>query len=213
MAVERIAGGTLADAFDRVLDKGVVIDARVSVASIDTVMPKRTRNAPHVAPALAVSEGRTGAPRIAGPRVHAENAARTVEAALRAWNAHDPRRYAALLDESYVGETHGVPRQLRGRHAARWAMRMKLKLFPDLRFDIQDVITKGQEALVSWVATGTRGNEPVHVSGCTVGGVRHGKIVHTWCYWDRDDLLAPLRVMARRPSDGQPIVHRLETAP
>ncbi|MGH3118775.1 MAG: nuclear transport factor 2 family protein [Gaiellales bacterium] len=146
-------------------------------------------------------------------RVPDTTAARTIEAALNAWNAHDPQAYEALLDDDYFGETHGAPAPLRGRSGALWAMQMKLRLFPDLQFKIQDTMTSGNDVIVSWVATATRGNERVRVPGCTVGALRRGRVTHTWCYWDTDDMLAPLRVISGRPSDGPPTVHRLPTTP
>jgi ketosteroid isomerase-like protein len=228
MAVQRVAEWTPLDAFDRILDKGIVIDAmvrvsvvgiefisidaRVIVASIETYTAKLSHGAGDVVPTAPAIEIEAVAPPGPEPEIAAEGVvARTVRAAVQAWNAHDPRRYAALLDRRYVGETHAVPLAVRGRGAARRVMRMKCKLFRDLRFHVQDVVTNGNETLVSWVATGTRGNERMRVSGCTVGGVRQGKIVHTWCYWDSDEMLAPLRVLSRRATDDASTLHRFAT--
>jgi len=204
------------EVLDRVLDKGIVIDAwlrvslagidllrvdaRVVVASIETYLkytdavsgpePTEAALSPVAPPTL-----RTPPPRTA-PGVHqvAVAAARLAHAAIRAWNGRDMHGYGALLNDDYVGETHAVPVTLYGRGAARRAMRMKFALFPDLKFDVHDVVASGDEALVSWVATATtRGHERVRVSGCTVGRIRGGKIGHTWCYWDAREMLAPLR--------------------
>jgi len=216
--VERMRGAPPIEILDRVLDKGIVIDAwlrvalvgidlfkidaRVVVASIETYLEYAdtdvagpvARPAPRRAPAERGHDAQRGIGRI-------------VQAALEAWNAHDTHGYSVLLNDDYVGETHAVPVTVYGRGAARRAMRMKLALFPDLKFELQDVITVGAETLVSWVATATRGHERVSVSGCTVGRLRKGKIGHTWCYWDSSNMLAPLRVA----SDGPHTLHCLST--
>ena len=198
--VERTPGSSIADILDRVLDKGIVIDAwlrlsltgidlltieaRVVVASIETYLK--------YSPELTASARRPSEERGAGPVSPVSfsrkpGAARLIQAAVEAWNAHDARGYTALLNDRYVGWTHATALALRGRRAAGRALQMKLKAVPDLRFAVEGVIIRGDDALVSWVATGTRGTERLRISGCTVGGVRRGKIVDTWCYWDTGD--------------------------
>ena len=49
---------------------------------------------------------------------------RVIHEAFEAWNAHDVDRYAALLGEGYVEETHTMPGSVRGREAARTMMRV-----------------------------------------------------------------------------------------
>ena len=218
MTVERIRGAQPVEILDRVLDKGIVvdawlrvalvgidlfrIDAHVVVASIETSLKYADT---HVAETPAQpARRRPPAERGHGPP---GGAARVVQAALKAWNGHDTQGYGALLNDEYVGETHAVPVTIYGRGAARRAMRMMLALFPDLKFELLDVITAGYETLVSWVATATRGHERVSVSGCTVGRFRDGKIGHTWCYWDVANMLAPLRAV----SDGSHPLHCVST--
>ena len=216
MILERQQATQPVEVLDRVLDKGIVIDAwlrvalagidllhvdaRVVVASIETYLKYTDAATPDSTDAALPST--TLPPRIARPRrpppgalPMAAGAARLAHAAIRAWNGRDLHGYGALLNDDYVGETHAMPVTLYGRGAARRAMRMKFALFPDLKFDVHDVVATGDEALVSWVATATtRGHERVRVSGCTVGRMRGGKIGHTWCYWDAREILAPLRV-------------------
>lgn len=223
--VERMRGSSVIDVLDRVLDKGIVIDAwlrvaltgidlltiqvRVVVASIETYLKYSPELTGHVPPASEEPPAATVGPAHFNGQ---PGAACLVQAAVGAWNAHDPRSYAALLNSRYISRTHAIALPLRGRVATCRAMQMKLKLVPDLRFAVEGVIIRGDNALVSWVATGTRGNEPLRISGCTVGGVRHGKIVDTWCYWDANDLLASRPGMRGRTSDGSPTVHRLAAA-
>ena len=227
MILERERATQPGEVLDRVVDKGIVIDAwlrvsvggidllrvdaRVVVASIETYLKYTEAVSPPEPteaslPTAASPALRTAPRRRTAPGVHpaAVGAARLAHAAIRAWNGRDIHGYGALLNDDYVGETHAVPITLYGRGAARRAMRMKFALFPDLKFDVHDVVATGDETLVSWVATATtRGHERVRVSGCTVGRMRGGKIGHTWCYWDAREMLAPLRA----PSHGSHTLH------
>ena len=70
-----------------------------------------------------------------------------------AWNAHDANRYAALLDPGHVWETDTLPRTVRGRDAARQTMQMYLGAFPDLHFDIEQMLASGNHVVTRWRAT------------------------------------------------------------
>ena len=193
----------LADILERVLDKGIVIDAsvRVAVAGIELV----TVDARVVVASLETYLRYASALKEEGPRPpsagHGSRRARVsvdpvsldvVRQAFDAWNGHDVERYVGLLDPGYVSETHRLP-TLHGRQAASEAMETYFKILPDFHFSIEDAIVTGDDVLVSWVATGTPRDEyngailtanPLQVPGCTVTRLRHRKIVHTWNYWD-----------------------------
>ena len=219
----------LSEILDRVLDKGIVIRwwGRISLVGIDVVTAVadvvvtsldtylRYANALNeVAPMPAPSvEGRTSRSRGTGRPAPV----RIVREAFDAWNGHEVDRYAALLDDGYISETHRRSPPLRGREAARHAMRASFKVLPDLHFTIEGTLAAGDDVLVSWLATGTPRDEysgapltarPLQVPGCTVTRLRAGKIVHTWNYWDTDEMLRRLRVTAQRGSDGPQADHR-----
>jgi predicted ester cyclase len=209
MATAALAGPGVSEILERVLDKGIVIDAsvRVSVAGLDLmtvdarVVVASLQTYLQYASALeerglhAPSNGNGsnghGAPRRHRAALHAVPL-EVVREAFDAWNGHDVERYIRLLDPGYVSETHRLP-TLRGRRAASEAMATYFKVLPDFHFLIQDAIVTGDDVLVSWVATGTPRDEyngatlttnPLQVPGCTVTRLRHRKIVHTWNYWD-----------------------------
>ncbi|PYO03934.1 MAG: hypothetical protein DMD89_00770, partial [Candidatus Rokuibacteriota bacterium] len=142
---------------------------------------------------------------------------RIVREAFAAWNGHEVDRYAALLDDGYISETHRRSPPLRGREAARHAMRASFKVLPDLHFTIEGALAAGDDVLTSWLATGTPCDEysgapltarPLQVPGCTVTRLRAGKIVHTWNYWDTDEILGKLLATAERGNDGPQADHR-----
>jgi ketosteroid isomerase-like protein len=204
MAIQQARPNVL-EVLDRVLDKGIVIDAwvrvtvvgidlvtvaaRVVVASLETYLKYANALEGERPGAASADNERTSRPRDARAPV----SLRIVREVFDAWNGHDVERYAALLDDGYVGETHGLPPPLRGREAASHAMSAHLRILPDSHFSIQGAVATGDDVFVSWLATGTPRDEssganltarPLRVAGCTVGRVSHGKVVHTWNYWD-----------------------------
>jgi len=123
---------------------------------------------------------------------------RIIREAFEAWNAHDVDRYAALLDEGYVEETHTRPTPVRGREAARAAMREYLRVLPDLHFDLDVMITSGDQVFTRWLVTGSYRGESMsrpssgrqlEESGCTLSKLGEGGIIHVWHYWETDHIL------------------------
>jgi predicted ester cyclase len=201
MAIQQVSPN-VSEVLERVLDKGIVIDARVHVmvVGIDLV----TIDARVVVASLETYFRYAGAlnddrrrPAGNGHRPPHDPrgpiAIRIVREAFDAWNGHDVARYSGLLSDGYVGETHRLATPLRGREAASQAMDTYFKALPDFHFTLESAIASGNDVLVSWVATGTPQDEhsgaslttrPLRVAGCTVTRLRHRKIVHTWNYWD-----------------------------
>ena len=76
-------------------------------------------------------------------------------------------------------------------------------MFPDLHFDMIQILADGEFVVSRWTAKGThRGelmgipptNRRTIVNGCTVSQVRAGKIVHEWLFWDTGHLMKQLGV-------------------
>ena len=123
---------------------------------------------------------------------------RIIHEAFEAWNAHDADRYAALLDEGYVEETNTRPTPIRGREGARAAMQEYFRVLPDLHFDLDVMITSGDQVFTRWLVTGTyRGELMSRLSsgrqleeyGCTLSKLGEGGIIRVWHYWETDHML------------------------
>ena len=121
-----------------------------------------------------------------------------------AWNAHEPDRWLKLLDEKYVSESDTIPATISGREAARQFMMVYLKAFPDLHFEIPQILAEGDFVVSRWTATGThRGelmgiaptNRRTRTNGCSVIQIKNGKAAHDWIYWDTGHLLRQLGVL------------------
>ena len=124
-----------------------------------------------------------------------------VEALYDALNAHDLDRFAKLHDDSYVLESDSFPGPIRGPGGAKRNTAVYLKAFPDLHFDIQQMIASGDYVVTRWRATGTNDGElngmpatggRACINGCSVSEIRNGRIIKTTMYFDQLTLLRPL---------------------
>ncbi len=130
--------------------------------------------------------------------------------AINAWNAHDPDRLIKLLAEDYVSESDTLPAPVRGRESARGVFQMYLRAFPDLHFEMEQLLPSGNYVVTRWHATGTHGGELMGVPatnrraethGCSVVEYRDGQMVRELVYWDTGNLLRQLGVL---PAPGGP---------
>ena len=129
-----------------------------------------------------------------------------------AWNAHDPDSFIQQIADDFVSESDTLPATARGRDGARQLIQMYVKAFPDLHFDIQQMIVSGEHVVTRWHATGTHkgelmgipptGRRGAGIHGCTVTEYQSGKAVHEWVYWDAASLLRQLGVM---PAPGRTV--------
>ena len=127
-----------------------------------------------------------------------------VRESIKAWNAHDPDGIARLVSDDFVSESDTLPAALRGPEAVRQAVQMYVHAFPDLHFEVEQILASGDHVMLRWVATGTHGgelmgipprNRRVVTHGCTVEEVRNGKLVREWIYWDTGNLLRQIGVL------------------
>ena len=129
---------------------------------------------------------------------------KTAREDIEAWNKHDLERHTRLLDEKHVFESDTIPAAMVGREAGRQFMAVYLTGFPDLHFEVDQMLADGDFVVTRWTATGThRGplmgipptNRSAVTHGCTVSQFRDGKDVHDWIYWDTGNLLRQLGVI------------------
>jgi predicted ester cyclase len=71
-----------------------------------------------------------------------------------AWNAHDPERLAKLIDEKYVAESDTLPAPIEGVQGTREFMNVYVTAFPDLHFDLDQMIAEGDFVTTRWTAAG-----------------------------------------------------------
>jgi steroid delta-isomerase-like uncharacterized protein len=127
--------------------------------------------------------------------------AKVVRQMFDAWNAHDPERLVKLLEEKYVSESDTNPGAQTGRDAARQLMTTYVRAFPDLHFDVTQVLSEGEFVVARWTVKGTHRGELMGIpptnrcavtNGCSVTQLKNGKAVHAWVYWDTGHLMRQL---------------------
>lgn len=125
-------------------------------------------------------------------------------AAFEALNARDADLYAEKLNEDFIFESGSLPQPLVGREASRQFMKNWLAAFPDVHYELLEVITKDDYVISRFRCTGTHqgafmGHAPTNramdVKGCMISQIRDGKRAHSWIFWDTGVLLRQLGVL------------------
>ena len=99
----------------------------------------------------------------------------------------------------------GIGPEAYKRNATRF-----LSAFPDLSFDVEDMVAENDKVVVSWIISAThkgefRGipatNKRISVEGVTIHHIADGKIMDSYVNWDALGLMQQLGVV---PHLGQP---------
>ena len=126
---------------------------------------------------------------------------------IEALNARDLGLWSRHLSEDYAAEHPGVSVLLDRTRSIAYHQRF-VTAFPDIRFEVLDVISEGDRVLVQWTASGTHTERlatvtgetipptrrRVTVPGAMVAEARAGKMVRGWFYWDQLSLLSQLGI-------------------
>ena len=116
------------------------------------------------------------------------------------WNA----RNDAAIDELMAPESYGHVEggDVRGPEDFRKMRDMFFSALPDIRLEIEDIVTEGDRAAVRWRAVGTHTGDgfgfpatkqSVNIRGTTWLVIRDGKLVEGWDTWNLGGLLESLR--------------------
>ena len=116
------------------------------------------------------------------------------------WNRQRTMIIDRFLDPNCIGHHEGG-RDTHGPEEFK-AMRLELlEAFPDLRFNVDDVIAEGEQAVVRWSATGTHRGELLGIApsgrvadvrGMTWFKFRNGRIIEGWDNWNIGGMMQSL---------------------
>lgn len=126
-------------------------------------------------------------------------------------NKHTNDANRSLLSDDTRTEVPGEQRSLNRDQTLQYNQRF-IDAFPDLRFDVKDIIAQGDQVAIHWVASGTHtapltlptgGSLPptrksVTVPGVTISEVRNNKITHQFLTWDQVTFLMQLGVLTEQ---------------
>ena len=121
------------------------------------------------------------------------------------WNDRDE----AAIDRYIVEDAKGNdPDFGAGREAFRRQWREWQRAFPDLHFEVEDVIAEGNKVLTRWTLTGTQQAEifgippsgrAFRVSGMSLDVIENGQIAEGFDGWDALGLRQQLGAMRDEP--------------
>ncbi len=104
-----------------------------------------------------------------------------------------------LSPDIVIHAPEGPP--LHGSQAAREMIRGMRQAFPDMTFEIDDIITEESKVACRWTVRGTHRGEfmgvpptgkSVEIDGIEIARVEDGKFVEDWLLWDALGLLRQL---------------------
>lgn len=127
------------------------------------------------------------------------------EKQIAALNARNLDDYLSRVDESCVAESESPLSPIRGRGEARKGLEILFEAFPDLRFEIEQILASGNHVVSRLHLTGThRGNylgiaatnKPIDIHACSVVELRNGKAIRSRVYADNATLFQQLGVLS-----------------
>jgi predicted ester cyclase len=92
---------------------------------------------------------------------------------------------ARFVDHVNALEYHGTD-------GARQSVALYLKLFPDLRFEVDEQVTEGDRVASRWTLHGTHRGRRVKLRGIVISRFEDGKIVEDWAASDTMELARQL---------------------
>ena len=122
-----------------------------------------------------------------------------------AWNAHDAEAFVKRLDAKTRWESDAFPELYSGHEGARKLFTLYLTAFPDLHFDIEQIVAAGDSyVVVRWRSSGTHRGPLATIPatgrkasnhGCTVMEIKNQRVERVWVYFDNVHLLRQLGVL------------------
>lgn len=123
-------------------------------------------------------------------------------------NSHNLNETDRYLAGDFRSEVSGVSSPM-NKEQDRMYIRRYVDAFPDLHYDLKDVIAQGDRVAVTWVAKGTHKapltmpngdsipatQKKATVSGSSFFEIRNNKVSRQRIYWDQVDLLSQLGVV------------------
>lgn len=133
-----------------------------------------------------------------------EEIARLVTDLIAAWNAHDVEGIAQFYAEDFEGVDVAYAAPSRGRDDIRHTMSRYLVAFPDLQFNIKDLVVQENKASLAWIGRGTHQGKVMNIPptgrkieiwGTSFFTIHNGQITYSLHIWDVAGLLRSLGLL------------------
>jgi steroid delta-isomerase-like uncharacterized protein len=123
-------------------------------------------------------------------------------------NKHNLDANVQLLANDVRTEATASPGVMNSREQGQAYTQLFLDAFPDLHFDVKDMIAQGSKVAVSWIVKGTHSaalrtpggdsipatNKRITILGCTIYEFRNELVSRQEIYWDQVTLLTQLEI-------------------
>lgn len=123
-----------------------------------------------------------------------------------AWNSHDVEQVARFYTPEYEGIDVAQPAPHYGMDGLQRNFRAILTAFPDVHFEVEQVLIQGANAALVWLARGTHQGSfleipptyrQVAVRGVTLLTVENAKVCRAQYIWDLAGLLRAIGLLPR----------------
>jgi predicted ester cyclase len=91
---------------------------------------------------------------------------------------------------SFVDHVNGM--EFRGHAGARESVALYRRVFPDLRFTVEQQLTDGDRVATHWTMHGTNRGRGVTLPGITISRFEEGRIAEDWSYSDSIEIARQL---------------------
>jgi steroid delta-isomerase-like uncharacterized protein len=126
-----------------------------------------------------------------------------VDRLFEAWNSHDTELVLEHYDDVFVREDLGK-HQTYSKDDLRKTVRKYINAFPDIQFEVEKVIEKGEQVVVCWGASGHHKGKIMKIpatgryvsfKGVSVLEIKNSKIVKVWYIWDEAGMLRQMGML------------------
>ncbi len=126
-----------------------------------------------------------------------------VEGLFSAWNSRDIEQVLEHYDDVFVREDLGNHRTY-SKDDLRKTVKTYTSAFPDIRFDVEKVIEKGEQVVVCWAASGHHKGKIMKIpatgkfvsfKGVSVLEIKNNRIVKVWYMWDEAGMLRQMGML------------------
>jgi predicted ester cyclase len=120
---------------------------------------------------------------------HTETARRALEEVCSGKRLED---LPAVYHTEFVDHVNAL--EYRGHEGARRSVALYQQLFPDLRFEVADQVTEGEQVASRWTLHGTHRGRPVRLTGIVISRFQDGRIVEDYAASDTMELVRQLGI-------------------
>jgi steroid delta-isomerase-like uncharacterized protein len=127
----------------------------------------------------------------------------TVEKLFAAWNSHDAEQVLSFYDDAFTREDVNS-NYVYGKEKLHNVVERYLLAFPDIFFNIDDLMEKGGKLVVCWTASGHHRDKIMNIpatgkyisfKGVSVLHIENEKIMNVWYLWDEASMLRQMGLL------------------